>query len=187
MDNSSMSSSSKITQSLIGYWLLWGLLFGLLYSFVYIILISPIESVVSQAILVIIMQGIMVLFIWKMSTKSALQKYTISYSDVPIVMRNLVIFTVVICVFNGMYNLSQVNSSIDKIVDSDYKLKYNEKRLSYIYDDDEMEEYNNQKEKAIKKAKSQATTYLLIVEIGLTAVYLGVLRFEKQELLKYLR
>ena len=41
------------------------------------------------------------------------------------------------------------------------------------------------KEKAISDAKEKANMYLIILEIGLTVVYLAVLPLEKKELLKF--
>ena len=131
------------------------------------------------------MQGITIFIIWKFSTKSTFKKRTMSYNDVPTVMRNLIIFTIIVCVIDGIYNYSQVNSIIDEAVDSNFQLKYSESMMSYLYNEQQMADYNKQKEDAINKAKSQAHTYLVILEIGLTAVYLAVLPLEKKELLKY--
>ena len=100
-------------------------------------------------------------------------------------MRNLIIFTIVICVLTGIYNITSVNSSMDKAINSDYKLKFSESMMSRIYSDEQMAEYNKEKEKAMAEAKSKANTYLIILEVGLTAVYLAVLPLEKKEILKY--
>ncbi len=165
--------------------LLWGIVFGLVYSLLYAFITHSMESLVLKAIIAIVMQGITTFIIWKFSTKSTFKKRTISYNDVPTVMRNLIIFTVIVCVINGIYNYSQVNSTIDEAVNSNYKLKYTESMMSYLYDDDQMAEYNKQKKDAIAKVKNQARTYLVILEIGLTAIYLAVLPLEKREILKY--
>ena len=185
MENKEFATPKKITQELIGGWLLWGILFGIIYSFTYTLITHSMESLVLKALIAIVMQGITTFIIWKFSTKSTFKKRTISYNGVPTVMRNLIIFTIVICVINGIYNYSQVNSTIDEAVNSDFKLKYTESMMSYLYDDEQMAEYNKQKEDAIKEVKSQARTYLVILEIGLTAVYLAVLPLEKKEILKY--
>lgn len=185
MENKEIVTTKKITQSLIGNWLLWGIVFGIVYSFVYSFIAHFMESMVLQAIIAIVLQGILAFIMWKLSTKSAFKKNTITYNDVSTVMRNLIIFTVIICVVNGIYNLSQVNSTIDQKINSDYKLKYTESMMSYLYNDTQMAEYQKQKEEAIEKVKSQAYTYLAIIEIGLTTVYLAVLPLEKKEILKY--
>lgn len=185
MENKEFATTKKITQELIGGWLLWGILFGIIYSIVYNLITHSMESLILKAIIAIIMQGIIAFLIWKFSTKSTFKKRTMSYNDVPTVMRNLIIFTVIICVINGIYHFSEVNDTIDKAVNSDYKLKYTESMMSYLYNDEQIEEYNKQKEDAIAEVKSQAYTYLVIIEIGLTAVYLAVLPLEKKEILKY--
>ena len=108
-----------------------------------------------------------------------------SYNDVPTVMRNLIIFTIVICIISGLYNYYNINNTIDKSIDSDYQLQYTEKSLSRILDSEQMDKYNKQKEEAIAKVKSQVYIYFAITEISLTAVYLLVLIIKKKEILKY--
>ena len=185
MENKEMVSAGKISQYLIGNWLLWGLLFGFIYSLVFTLTSNFIESLVLKAIIAVILQGIVAIIVWKLSTYSSFKKRTISNNDVPTVMKNLIIFTIVICVLNGIYNIASVNSSMDEAINSDYKLKFSESMMSSIYSDEQMAEYNKEKEKAITEAKNKANTYLIILELGLTAVYLAVLPFEKKEILKY--
>lgn len=185
MENKEIVTSGKITQSLIGNWLLWGLVLGILYSFIYNLITSSIESMVVLALVTIVLQGITAILVWNCSTSSSFKKKTISYNDVPKVMKNLVIFTIVICAVTAIYNISNVHSTIDKAIESNYQLKFSESMLSYLYDDEEMAEYQVEKEKAIKELKGKMYTYLIILEIGLTAVYLGVLPLEKKYILKY--
>ena len=187
MENKEVVTSGKMTQLLIGYWLLWGIVVGILYNVIFSLITAKIESMVLVAILAIIFQGIIVFVVWKLSTSSSFKKKTIEYNDVPNVMKNLVIFTVIICVITAIYNISSVNSRIDKALESNNKLKYMESFMSYYYSDTEMAEYQKQKEETINKAKNEAYTYLIILEIGLTIVYLAVLPLEKKEILKYVQ
>ena len=187
MENKELVTSGKITQLLIGHWLLWGIVFGFLYSIIFRLITSNMESIVIVAIIAIIFQGIIAFIVWKLSTLSSFNKKTIVYDDVSKVMKNLTIFTIVICIFNGIYNFYAVNSSIDEALQSDYKLKYTESMMSYFYNDTQMEEYQAQKEEMIKETKSKLYTYLIILEVGLTAVYIAVLPLEKKEILKYVR
>ena len=180
-----IATTKKITQSLIGNWLMWGIVFGIIYSIIYNLITLFMESTIIKVIIAIVMQGIIAFLIWKVSTKSVFKNKTISYDDVSTVMKNLIIFTVVICVINGIYQFFQVNSTIDNTINSNFQLKYTESRMSHLYNDEQMAEYNKQKEDAIAKVKSQTYTYLAIIEIGLTAVYLAVLPLEKKEILKY--
>ena len=185
MENKEIATTKKITQELIGGWILWGLVLGIAYSFAFSLITSFIKSMILQALITIIMQGFVAFFVWKLSTQSTFKKRTMSYDGVPTVMRNLIIFTIIICVVNGIYNFIRINGVIDEAVKSNYKLQYTEKMMSYLYSSDQMAEYNKQKEEAIAKVKNQAHIYLVIVEIGLTAVYLAVLPLEKKEILKY--
>ena len=180
-----LATTKKITQGLIGNWLLWGIVFGIIYSIIYSLITRSMESMIIQAVIAIVMQGIIAFLIWKISTKTVFKNKSISYDDVPTVMKNLIIFTIVICVINGIYQFSQVNSTIDNAINSNFQLKYTESMMSHLYNDEQMAEYNKQKEDAIAKVKSQLYTYLAIIEIGLTAAYLAVLPFEKKEILKY--
>lgn len=185
MENKQMISAGKMSQYLIGNWLLWGLLFGYIYSFAFSLITNSIESLVLKAIIAVIAQGVIAIIVWKLSTSSSFKKRTISYNDVRTVMKNLIIFTIVICILTGIYNIASVNSSIDETIKSDYKLKFTESIMSSIYSDEQMAQYNKEKEKAIAEAKSKANTYLVILEVGLIAVYLAVLPLEKKEILKY--
>lgn len=178
MENKDLISSKKMSQKLIGMWILWGLLFGFIYSFVFSLLTVFINSVIIEAIISIILQGLMAFILWKLSTTSAFKNNTVSIDDVPTIIRNLVIFTIIICILNGVYNISQVNSSIDEIINNDYQLKISESYMKILYNTEELTEYNIQKEKSIKEAKKQAYTYLIILNIGLTVVYLAVLPLE---------
>lgn len=187
MENKEFSTTKKITQELIGGWLLWGiLLFGIIYSLLFNVVTSSVDSMVLKGIIAIIMQGCIAYITWKLSTKSTFKQKTMAFDDVPKVMKNLCIFTVVICVINGIYQCSQVNSIIDNAINSNFQLKYTESMMSYLYNEEQMIEYNKQKEETIKQVKKQAYTYLAIVEIGLTAVYIAVLPLEKKEILKYI-
>ena len=185
MENKEIISARKMSQHLMGNWLLWGLLFGFIYSFVFTLITNSMESPVLKAIIAVIVQGIIAIIVWKLSTSSSFKKRTISYNDVQIVMKNLIIFTIVICILTGIYNIASVNYSIDEDINSDYKLKFTESMMSKIYSDEQMAEYNKEKEKAIADAKSKVNMYLVILEIGLTVVYLAVLPLEKKEILKY--
>lgn len=185
MENKEIVTSKKMTQSLIGNWLLWGIVFSILYSFIYSLIAPSIESMVTIALIAVFLQGIIAIIIWRFSTSSSFKKKTIVSNDIAPVMKNLVIFTIVICVITAIYNISTVNSTIDKAIESNYQLKISESMMSYLYNDNQMAEYQKEKEKSIKELKSKFYTYLIVLEIGLTAVYLAVLPLEKKFILKY--
>ena len=185
MENKEMASAGKISQRLMGYWLLWGLLFGLIYSFSFALISNLVESIVVKVIIAVIAQGGLDIIVWKLSTSSAFKKRTMSKTDVPTVMRNLIIFTIIVCIFTGIYNFFSANTAMDEAINSNYKLKLYENMMSRVYSDEQMAEYNKEKAKLIADAKKQANTYVIMLEIGLAAVYLGVLVLEKKEILKY--
>ena len=185
MENKERVSSGKISQLLIGYWLLWGLLLEFIYSIAFQIVTESIGSLFLKAIIAVIAQGIVAIILWKLSTSSSFKKRTISNNDVPTVMRNLIIFTIVICIVTGIYNIASVNNSIDKAIKSDYRIKMSENMMSKVYSDKQMTEYNKEKERVISEVKSKAKTYAVVLEVGLTIVYLAVLPLEKKEILKY--
>ena len=183
MENKELVSSGKITQSLIGYWLLWGIVFSIFYSIVLGILSSFIRSTTVIAIISVILQGTVAFLIWKFSTYSSFKKKTISYNDVSKVMRNLIIFTVIVCLINGAYNFLQINNSINKAMSAKSVSNlgesfYKTESLKAIYEELE--------QKAIDNFKKQSYTRLAILEIGLTVMYLAVLPLEKKEILKYI-
>lgn len=185
MENKELVTSKKITQSLIGWWLVWGIPLGIIYSVIYNLITNAVKSLILSAIIAIVLQGIATFLQWKFSTSSTFNKKTMSYNDVSKVMKNLIIFTIIVCIINGVYRFSQVNSTIDETVNSNLQLQYTESMMSHLYNDEQMAEYNQQKEKAIEEVKSQLYIYLAIIEIGLTVVYLAVLPLEKKEILKY--
>lgn len=147
MENKEMVSAGKMSQHLMGNWLLWGLLFGFIYSFVFSLITNSMESLILKAIIAVIAQGIIAIIVWKLSTSSSFKQRTISYNDVPTVMKNLIIFTLGICILTGIYNIASVNSSMDEAINSDYKLKFSESMMSRIYSDEQMAEYNKEKKK----------------------------------------
>lgn len=178
-------TTGKMTGELIGGYIIYGFLFGLLYSIIITITSEYIESSILKLILSIVLQGITVYIVWKFSIKSAFKKMTIHTHEVSKVMKNLIIFTIVICLLTGIYNFKKVSSNFDEEIDSNIGLILNDRYASYLYDDEEMEEYKSKKEKTISDAKAKLYGYLAVLQIGLLAVYLGVLPLEKKIMLKY--
>ena len=123
------------------------------------------------------------ILVWKFSTITVFKKRTIYTHEVSTVMKNLTIFTIIICLITAIYNFSQINSRIDKIIESDISLSINDLYASYLYNAKEKAQYEAQRKEAISKAKGQV--YLTVLEIGLLAVYFGVLPLEKKNILKY--
>lgn len=185
MENKKIVSAGEMSKYLIGYWLLWGLLFGFIYSIVFNLITSSIESLVLKAIIAVISQGVVAIIIWKFSTSSSFKKRTISNNDIPTVMKNLIIFTIIFCVITGIYNIARANSLLNKSINSNVQLNYIESKMSKIYSEEQIAKYKKEKEETISAAKSKVNKYLIILEVGLTVVYLAVLPLEKKEIIKY--
>lgn len=93
------------------------------------------------------------------------------------------IFTVIICFLTALINFSQVNETVENEINS--SLTVSEMYMQYLYDDDEIAQYEAEKEKIISETKLKLYTYLAVLEIGLLTVYLGVVPLQKKAILKY--
>lgn len=98
-------------------------------------------------------------------------------------MKTLMIFTVIICFLTALINFSQVNETVENEINS--SLTVSEMYMQYLYDDDEIAQYEAEKEKIISETKLKLYTYLAVLEIGLLTVYLGVVPLQKKAILKY--
>ena len=187
MEDKKIVTTGKITGDLITGFLLYGILWGMLYNFAYKTIVGLLfkESFVGMAICAIILQGVAVYFVWMGSTSSAFKNKTIYNSDIPNVMKNLVIFTIIICIITSIVNFSKVNKQVEQTINSDFSIRMADTYASYLYNDGKKAEYQEEKEKTIAKVKSQLYTYLAVLEIGLLGVYLGILPLEKKNILKY--
>lgn len=174
-----------ITGELIGGFILYGIVFGILYSFIYSAITNRIseDSLILTAIIAIIFQGITVFCVWRCSIATTFRKRLIETDDVKTVMKNLMIFTVIICFLTALINFSQVNETVENKINS--SLTVSEMYMQYLYDDDEIAQYEAEKEKIISETKLKLYTYLAVLEIGLLAVYLGVVPLQKKAILKY--
>ena len=185
LENKQVATVRTITGELIGGFILYGIVFGILYSFIYSAITNRIseDSLILTAIIAIILQGITVFCVWRCSIATTFRKRLIETDDVKTVMKNLVIFTVIICFLTALINFAQVNETVENEINS--SLMVSEMYMQYFYDDDETAQYEAEKEKIISETKSKLYTYLAVLEIGLLAVYLGVVPLQKKAILKY--
>lgn len=188
MENKEVATVRTITGELIGGFLLYGIVFGILYSIVYTTISNriPSDSLILTAIISIILQAITVFCVWRCSIATTFRKRAIDNNDVKKVMKNLIIFTVIICFISALMNFSEVNKklkNLDKTIEA--KLMLSEVFMEYQYNSDEIEKYQDEKEKAISEAKTKLYTYLGVLEIGLLAVYLGVVLLQKKAILRH--
>lgn len=187
MEEKKVETVREITGALIGGYLLYGIVFGILYSFIYTRISRSFsnESLIFTAIIAIILQGITTFCIWRCSIGATFKKRSIDRNDVKKVMRNLMIFTAIICIISGLDNYYKVNEQVDKVINSNASIKISEMYMKYLYDDDEIAQYKAEKEKIINEAKTKLYTYLTVLEIGLLAVHLSVIPLQKKAILKY--
>lgn len=185
LENKQVATVRTITGELIGGFILYGIVFGILYSFIYSAITNRIseDSLILTAIIAIILQGITVFCVWRCSIATTFRKRLIETDDVKTVMKNLMIFTVIICFLTALINFAQVNETVENEINS--SLMVSEMYMQYLYDDDEIAQYEAEKEKIISETKSKLYTYLAVLEIGLLAVYLGVVPLQKKAISKY--
>ena len=183
LENKQVATVRTITGELIGGFILYGIVFGILYSFIYSAITNRIseDSLILTAIIAIILQGIIVFCVWRCSIATTFRKRLIEINDVKTVMKNLMIFTVVICFLTALMNFAQVNETVEDTIN----LRISETYMQYLYDDEEIAQYEAEKEKIISETKTKVYTYLAVLEIGLLAVYLGVIPLQKKAILKY--
>ena len=84
-----------------------------------------------------------------------------------------------------MINFIRVNQTIEETINSDVNLRIAETYMQYLYDDEEIAQYQAEKEEIINENKTKLYTYLIVLEIGLLAVYLGAVPLQKKAILKY--
>lgn len=178
-------SSGDATKSLIGKWLAWYIILSIIYTIVYSLISSAIESLIIQVIAAIILQALIVLAAWVMSTKFTFKDKLLKRSDVGAVMKNLIIFSIIVCAVNAAYRFVQVSSSFDSAIESNYELKVKEKMAEQVYDKQKMQEYYQQKSEAISEAKEQTYVYLAVFEVFSIAIFLAILPFEKKLIMKH--
>lgn len=185
LENKQIATVRTITGELIGGFILYGIVFGILYSFIYSAITNRVseDSLILTAIIAIILQGITVFCVWRCSIATTFRKRLIETDDVKTVTKNLMIFTVIICFLTALINFAQVNETVENEINS--SLMVSEMYMQYLYDDDEIAQYEAEKEKIISETKSKLYTYLAVLEIGLLAVYLGVVPLQKKAILKY--
>lgn len=186
MENKELSTVRKITGELIGGFILYGIVFSIIYRIIITIVIKNIpDSYILLAITSIVLQGFCAFFIWRFSISSTFKKRSISPDDIPTVIRNMFIFSIIICIISAIYNFSNVNKQIDDTINSNISLRTAERMMQYVSTQEEIDQYEAEKEKIINEAKHELYTYLAILEIGSLIVYLGVIPLQKSKISEY--
>ena len=188
MEERNVITVKSITGKLIGSYFLYGILWGILYSIIYAKVsqnFSGENSLIPIAMFAIILQGIIAFFLWRNSITSVFKKVTINKNDVKDLIKNLIIFSVVMCLISAGTTWIEMNDKIDETIENSLELRMAENYIKYFYNDEQIAEYNAQKEKIINETKTRMNTYFIVLEIGILIVNIGAVPLQKNYILKY--
>ena len=181
-----ISTVKDITRNLIGNYLGMYVIFNIGYSILYNTLLTKIESTIVLAIVALAIQAIIVFLSWKLGTSFTFRAKSIQREDVQKVMKNLLIFTIVLIVINGIYRFYEVNVTINRALENNYSLRIREQLYKKVATDEQIKEYERKKEEAIAEAKKEVYILLAVLEVGSVAISLSMLLLvEKRLILKH--
>ena len=195
MENKQLYSSGKITASIIINCILWSFVYSLIYSFVGAIVIKLISNIIISimgktmaawlitACVSLLVQGILVTMLWKSSIKSAFKNKVVNHADIQKVMRNIIIFAAILFIGSGISEFVSVNKDVETSVNN--QLKYYERLMSYVHNEEQIAQYEIEKAEAIKKVKSELYNALAVMQGGMAIVYVFVMISNKKEISKY--
>ena len=94
----------KMSTELIFGFFVYGIVYGIIYYLIvnFLVYVVQIESFILTITIEAILQGIFVFLTWRWNISSTFKKRTITKDKVPAIMRDLYIFTIIICVFSGI-------------------------------------------------------------------------------------
>ena len=173
MENREIATSRKITAELIGGCILWGIPFGIVYSMISGFFRNSISSPMVNLIASIILNFIIMYIIWKFSVKSTFKKRTLKKEDINKVIRNLIIFMVIISAISMLSNFLSVNKKLDQAI------KYKDP-ISSQFGQTLRDKYNE----VLQEAAREANRYIVIGGIASLIVDLVVLIPIKKEIEK---
>lgn len=188
MEERNIVTGKSVTGKLIGLFFGYGILFGIIYSMIYGRIsnnVSSESSLIPIAIIAIILQGIITFLVWRCSITSVFKKVTINKSEVGKVIKNLIIFSVVISIITAVTTWIEMNDNFNERIENSFEINMAERYMQYLYDDEQIAEYNLQKEKIINETKVKLNTYFVVLETGLLIVYVAVVPLQKEHILKY--
>lgn len=155
----------------------------IIYRVLYAILVNMLEkdkNFVLLGIIVIGLQALIVFITFKLANRKVFKENTIHKEDVRKVITNVYFVIVAILVIQVLGTFVNVNDTVDEFVNEDYSIRFTEAMISRIYDEEQMQKYHIEKEKAIQDVKNQLYEYLTIVEIGIVVIYVLAMLLEKK-------
>ena len=185
MENKVLVSVKNITKEIIGNFLLWEIIL----QFVDIVVFSLITKNVNSNFLIvcieIFLQVLIAVFVWKITLAKSFKKKIILFKDIPQLMKNLFILVIIMCFIMVIYNISNVNSTINEALQNNEKIQFLDAFVNSINDQNVSSKYQEQKQKAIENVKNEAYKLLIVFDTSFVLVNLIILPFERKQLFNY--
>lgn len=178
-------TANQMTGELLLGIVLYGVISYIVYRIAYGLTVDFLEdnkNFILLGFIILALQALMVFVTFKLANRKAFKKGTIYKTDVGKVIKNISFIVIVILLIQVLGTFENVSSTVDKVVENDFRLKYREHLMSIIYDDDDMAIYQVEKEKAIQEVKNKLYQYLAIVEVGIVVIYGTAIVLEKKSL-----
>lgn len=190
MEEKEVASVRKITGELIGGYILFSIVFGIVNR----ILINMIDNKIGNdmwilsLIITVIISGICIFLTYYTSTKVTFKKRSILYADVSAVIKNILIYTVVICTLSTISTCITAMDNIQEVeekVNSNVRVKMQESLMQYYSTDKEIADYQNQKKEIVEQVKTQITILYVTLGVIQLAIYFGMIPIQKKWIMKY--
>ena len=176
-------TANQMTGELLLGMVLYGVISYVIYRIVYNILITFLnseENFVLLGIIVLVLQAIMIFITFNLANKQAFKNRTIYKTDVGKVMKNISFVIIIILLTQLLGNFSNVNSTVNEVLENNSEIKYSESLFNMTHSDNEIETYKIEKDKMIQEIKSSLYQYLAIVEVGIVGIYIIAIFLEKR-------
>ena len=183
MEEKKIISSGSMTGKLIGWSILYGLCLGILYTVIFNLITGNMENIIIVFVIGLILQAICAYFMWYCSISSAFKKTTIVSSDFKKVVRNILIYTIILLIIYACYTLFNVEISIDEAVDESFGTL--DMLMSYGTDE-QLIEYQQLRNQAIDEVTSQVYLYTTAFIICVSIAYIAMVFVAKNSMKKHL-
>lgn len=183
MEEKKIISSGSMTGKLIGWSILYGLCLGILYTVIFNLLTGNTENIIIVFVIGVILQTICAYFMWYCSISSSFKKTTIVSSDFKKVVRNILIYTIILLIIYACYTLFNVEISIDEAVDESFGTL--DMLMSYSTDE-QLIEYQQLRNQAIDEVTSQVYLYTAAFIICVSIAYIAMVFVAKNSMKKHL-
>lgn len=148
-------------------------------------------SIIGSIVEAILMGILLFLPSLMFGTISAFSKKIITYDSLDTVMRNLIIFTVIICVIQGIYVYIDINDNVTELNEELEETEENEELLEYLYSEANIISSNGidnleSSKEAVEEKIDNWNLHCVILEISLIIIYFTILLLEKRLILKFM-